>query len=151
MSIVLALRDYLGTLDPLTALVGQRIFPLIAPQENGECPRVRYVRTSDQRERNVERHDRTRSGTAKFCLFIEAATYESCAAIEEAIRGDPSGGTIALDGLTGEVIGPASGQQYQVRAMIDDARDDGEQPVHGDDAWIYRTELDVTILYQSVE
>lgn len=133
------LRAWLAAQPAIAAIVEDRIYPSVAPQSAG-YPRITYARTSSRRIRSLKGPSSNLS-VALVQVDCWALTYKQSKQLSAAVRGNSDGG--ALDGFSG-LMGDIQ-VQY---ASVDDDADDVEEPVHGDEATVYRVRMDVRLWFQ---
>lgn len=102
-----ALYTHLTTHAGLTALVGDRVYPLALPG-GVTLPAVTYQRISGPRERS---HDGRRLAHPRYQVTVWAETYLAARAVAEQVR-------LALDGFVGQL-----GGTVQATALLEDDRE----------------------------
>lgn len=130
------LVHWLRSRDEVADLVGDRIYPLRAPQ-GAALPYLTYQVISGLRVRNLT-DGPCGMGNPRLQLDCWAATYAGVRALAEAVRGTKA--ETQLDGYTGTMNGTWVGY-----AEVRELTDLYEEPVHADDGGAYRATLDVLL------
>lgn len=134
---------YLKSISAVSALVGDKVYPLSAKQGIG-YPRIEYQALSGLALASLD------SGPcslhqARYQLSCWGETYSEAKDLARAVKGTAT--TQRLDGYRGWMGGQAAGNFVQ-SSRIENSQDDEEPPVHDDDEKLERVIFDVILWYE---
>jgi hypothetical protein len=125
--------------DDVTELIGDRLYPQVAPQQDkdtgvGAFPHVTFYRVSTERVQTLEG---TASSAPRVQFDCWSKDYPTAKRVGLAIGA-------ALNAFKGSE--PARAIRVQ-RTIVEDEQDEYEQPRQGDEAGIHRVSLTVKVYY----
>lgn len=141
-----ALRNYLLSLDDLTAIIGaERVFPMQMPQRR-LWPSVLYGRTDFKHQECLEAAGGVcvAAGSTEFDVIPCSLDADEADRMAEAIVGHKD--SEALDGYRGDM--ECDGRTYRVLARVTGWRDEVVPPIADDPGWLARVVLTVQIDFE---
>lgn len=140
MTIEEGLRRLLLSDGVLAALVGEKVFPLEAPQDL-EPPYVLYASSDPTRHLGLGGYQNLYDCAVRFDCYggPGGGSYASAKAVAAAVRG-------RLFGFFRGPLGPAG--EIDCQGVLDDGGEDGiEEPVHGDERGVDYCAVQVRVFW----